>query len=123
MDTGNVCILIGVGGYRQCVYLIGVGGYRQCVYLIGVGGYRQCVYLIGVDITSVYILTCVDVTNVVLPSDSHRASKTLVSDYLVVPIVFTFTCFVLNIVVCLSDSCNKLKKKEYYSIAYQLLYL
>ena len=66
----------------MCI-LIGVGGYRQCVYLIGVGGYRQCVYLIGVYITSVYILTCVDVTNVVLPSDSHRASKTLVSDYLV----------------------------------------
>ena len=45
---------------------------------------------------------------VVLLSDSHRASKTVVSDYLVAPIAFMFTFFVLNIVVCLSDSCNKL---------------
>ena len=47
-----------------------------------------------------------------LLSDSHRASKTLVSDYLVAPIAFIFTCFVLNIVVCLSDSCNILNKKK-----------
>ena len=35
---------------------------------------------------------------VVLQSDSHRAYTTLVFDYLVAPIAFIFTCFVLNIV-------------------------
>ena len=49
---------------------------------------------------------------VILPSDSHMTSKTQVSDYLVAPSAFIFTCFALNIVVCLSDSCNKLNNKK-----------